>query len=143
MLLDEEMEEIDPQDEDEEAAEFTLARGKVEKVEELDLAAMVDVAFNLVLFFIVTTTTILYKSLEVPKPQPQTKQEGQTQGANRSQDDLQKDYIMVQIDPEGAIKVDKEPVRPGALIERLRQARENTGRQAMLLQADFATMHKN
>ena len=61
-------EEPDPQDEDEAAAEFTLARGRSETVEELDLAAMVDVAFQLVLFFLVTATTVLYKSLEVPKP---------------------------------------------------------------------------
>ena len=29
---------------------------------------MVDVAFNLVLFFMVTATTVLYKTLEIPKP---------------------------------------------------------------------------
>ena len=63
--------EYDPQDEDEAAAEFTLSRGGPETVEELDLAAMVDVAFQLVLFFLVTATTVLYKSLEVPKPNPE------------------------------------------------------------------------
>jgi hypothetical protein len=36
--------EFDPLKEDEEAAEFTLSRGGPKKVEELDLAAMVDVA---------------------------------------------------------------------------------------------------
>ena len=29
---------------------------------------MVDVAFQLVLFFMVTATTVLYKTLEIPKP---------------------------------------------------------------------------
>ena len=33
---------------------------------------MVDVAFQLVLFFLVTATTVLYKSLEVPKPNPES-----------------------------------------------------------------------
>jgi hypothetical protein len=73
-------EEPDPLDEDEEAASFTLSRGDPEKVEELDLAAMVDVAFQLVLFFLVTATTVLYKSLEVPKPNPDPPAAGATQG---------------------------------------------------------------
>src|SRR5262249_29065044 len=41
-------EEYDPLEEDEAVAEFTLSRGGPERVEELDLAAMVDVAFQLV-----------------------------------------------------------------------------------------------
>jgi len=61
-------EEFDPQDEDEEAAEFTLSRNAADRVEELDLAAMVDVAFQLVLFFLVTAQVILFKTLEVPRP---------------------------------------------------------------------------
>ena len=68
---DADADEPDPLEEDEEAAAFTLSRGDPEKVEELDLAAMVDVAFQLVLFFLVTATTVLYKSLEVPKPNPE------------------------------------------------------------------------
>ena len=68
---EEEEDEYDPQDEDEAVAEFTLSRGSAETVEELDLAAMVDVAFQLVLFFLVTATTVLYKSLEVPRPNPE------------------------------------------------------------------------
>jgi biopolymer transport protein ExbD len=135
--------EYDPQDEDEEAAEFTLARGATETVEELDLAAMVDVAFQLVLFFLVTATTVLYKTLEVPKPNPDSAPAAATQGQNRTIDDLQRDFILVEIDPEGAIKVDHEPISAEALIPRLRKAREETARSAMLLTADFATPHRN
>ena len=48
--------------EDDDEEEFTLSRSSVEKVEELDLAAMVDVAFQLVLFFMVTASVTLIKS---------------------------------------------------------------------------------
>ena len=41
---------------------------------------MVDVAFQMVLFFLVTATTVLYKSLEVPKPSPETPAAGAQQG---------------------------------------------------------------
>ncbi|MEO6808293.1 MAG: biopolymer transporter ExbD [Isosphaeraceae bacterium] len=139
------VEESDPQDEDEEAAGFTLARSSAETVEELDLAAMVDVAFQLVLFFLVTATTVLYKTLEIPPPNPERAPSATVQGPSRTLDDLQHDYILVEIDPKGAVKVDHEPapseMRP--LAERLRAARQATGRTAMLLSADASTPHRN
>src|SRR5262249_42450013 len=113
-------EETDPLEEDAEAAEFTLSRGEPEKVEELDLAAMVDVAFQLVLFFLVTATTVLYKSLEVPRPNPETPAAGATQGKTHTLDDLKNDYILVEIASGGAMKIDREPVvaEMPALVER-------------------------
>jgi biopolymer transport protein ExbD len=137
--------EADPLDEDEEAAAFTLSRGAPERVEELDLAAMVDVAFQLVLFFLVTATTILYKSLEVPKPNPETPAAAATQGKAQTLNDLKNDYILVEIDAGGAIKIDREPVATqlAVLVERLRAARESTSRKAMLLSADATTLHRN
>jgi biopolymer transport protein ExbD len=140
----EDEDEYDPLDEDEAAAEFTLSRSGPDKVEELDLAAMVDVAFQLVLFFLVTATTVLYKSLEVPKPNPESPAAA-TQGRQRTLDDLKNDFILVEIDPAGTMKIDREPVAAdmNTLVERLRTAREKTGRKAMLLTADFATAHKH
>ena len=140
----EEEDEYDPVEEDEAAAEFTLARGSTRTVEELDLAAMVDVAFQLVLFFLVTATTVLYKSLEVPKPNPESSPAASaTQG--KSLDELKNDFILVEIDPEGRLKIDQESVdpRPEILVRRLRSAREETGRQSMLLSADFTTPHRS
>jgi biopolymer transport protein ExbD len=139
------VDEYDPLDEDEAVTEFTLSRNSPEKVEELDLAAMVDVAFQLVLFFLVTATTVLYKSLEVPKPSAEAPAAGAQQGRQRTIDDLKNDYILVEIDPTGAMKIDREPVASSmpALVERLRQAREKTGRKAMLLSAEYTTAHRN
>ena len=139
-------EEFDPQEEDEAAAEFTLSRGSAETVEELDLAAMVDVAFQLVLFFLVTATTVLYKTLEVPRPNPESNPAAAAaQGQSKTLDDLKDDYILVEIDPAGAVKIDHEPVpaEMPALVERLRALRERTGRKAMLLSADFSTPHRS
>ncbi len=137
--------ESDPLDEDDEAAEFTLSRNSPERVEELDLAAMVDVAFQLVLFFLVTAQVVLFKTLEVPRPNEDKPPEAAAQGRTKSVDELEKDYILVEVDAAGAIKVDRQPVaatRP-ALVETLRTSREKTARKAMLLSADFATRHEN
>ena len=114
-------------------------------VEELDLAPMVNVAFQLVLFFMVTATTVLYKTLEIPKPTTDQAPNAVAQGQSRTVDDLQKDYILVEIDSSGAVKIDREPVAANvdAIAERLRTAREKTGRKIMLLSADYATAHRN
>src|SRR4029077_18903689 len=96
---DDDLDDFDPLEEDEAATEFTLSRKSAETVEELDLAAMVDVAFQLVLFFLVTATTILYKSLEVPKPNPESNPAAAAaQGRSKSIDDLKETYIVVEID---------------------------------------------
>ncbi|GAC1318655.1 MAG: hypothetical protein NVSMB14_16250 [Isosphaeraceae bacterium] len=141
----EDEEEFDPQGEDEEATEFTFTRSGPEKIEELDLAAMVDVAFQMVLFFLVTGTTILYKSLEVPKPQSQKDENVASSPTPKPLDDLKQDYILIEIDPEGIIKLDKEPapVAPSTLINKLRDLRDKTGRKSVLVTADFKTHHKN
>jgi biopolymer transport protein ExbD len=134
----------DVEDEEEEA-DLSLSRRGPQTVEELDLAPMVDVAFQLVLFFMVTATTVLFKTLEIPKPSSEAPPSAVAQGRSRSLDDLQSDYILVEVDPAGAMKIDREPVAAemSTLVERLRQAREKTHRKAMLLLADYETKHRN
>ncbi len=126
--------------------DLSLTRGGTEKVEELDLAAMVDVAMQLVLFFLVTGLTVMFKTMEVPKPNPDKPAGGVSQGQGRTLDDLMHDYILVEMDAEGSIKVDQEPVAANfdALVERLRTARESSGgRNTMLLNVDYNTPHRD
>ncbi len=127
----------------EDEADLSLSRGGPETVEELDLAPMVDVAFQLVLFFMVTATTVLYKTLEIPKPSAEQAPAAVAQG--RSLADLQDDNVLVEIDAAGAMKIDREPVPANmdSLVERLRTTREKTNRKSMLLSADYATKHKD
>ncbi len=136
---------IAPGDEgDPEEETFTFARRSTAKVEELDLAPMVDVAFQLVLFFMLTATTVLYKTLEVPKPSGERPPGALAQGKIKTVEDLREDFIVVEIDPSGAFKIDREPVvaEMDTLVEKLRTARDKTARLAMLLSADFATPHR-
>ena len=114
-------------------------------VEELDLAPMVDVAFQLVLFFMVTAQTVLYKTLEIPKPSPEAPPSAVAQGRSRTLDDFKEDYILVEIDAAGSMTLDREPVAANmaTLVEQLRTAREKTGRKSMMLSADFSTKHRS
>lgn len=132
----------DPLAEDAEAADFTFsARGGREKEEDLDLAAMVDVAFQLILFFLVTASTVFFKSVEIPPPDPEKSKAGQ-QAISRSIEDLQNENILVEIDARGQFLLDHEPIPADALAGKMRAIRESTGRNAMLLMADRATPHK-
>jgi biopolymer transport protein ExbD len=136
--------EYDPLDEDAEAAEFTLApQGGKEKEEDLDLAAMVDIAFQLIMFFLVTAASVYFKSMEIPPPDPdQTKQANQAPQP-RTLDELKDDNIIVEIDARGQLMVDHEPIPVANLIPKLRAARDLNGRTTMLLMADLTTPHRN
>ena len=128
--------------EEEDEGDLSLSRAGPATVEELDLAPMVDVAFQLVLFFMVTATTVLYKTLEIPKPS--SEQAPTTVAQGRSLEDLQDDNVLVEIDAAGGVKIDREPV-PGnmdMIVERLRTTREKTNRKSMLLSADFTSKHR-
>ena len=105
---------------EEDEGDLSLSRSGPATVEELDLAPMVDVAFQLVLFFMVTATTVLYKTLEIPKPSKEQAPTAVAQG--RSLEDLQDDNVLVEIDASGAVKIDREPVggTMEAIVERLR-----------------------
>ena len=127
---------------EEDEGDLSLSRSGPATVEELDLAPMVDVAFQLVLFFMVTATTVLYKTLEIPKPSQEQAPTAVAQG--RSLEDLQDDNVLVEIDATGGVKIDREPVRHTmeAIVEQLRTAREKTDRKSMLLSADYGTKHR-
>ena len=95
-------------EEAEEEDDLSLSRSGPATVEELDLAPMVDVAFQLVLFFMVTATTVLYKTLEIPKPTTEQAPTAVAQG--RSLAIFRTTIILVEIDAAGAVKIDREPV---------------------------------
>ena len=63
------------------------------------------------LFFLVTAQVVLFKTLEVPRPNEDKPPEAAAQGRSKSVDELEKDYILVEVDAAGAIKVDRQPSR--------------------------------
>lgn len=136
--------QIAPSTEDDDEEEFTLSRASVEKVEELDLAAMVDVAFQLVLFFMVTASVTLIKSMELPKPTESTKPAAASAPGvgSRNKNEVESDFIVVAISADGEIRVEDEPATAEQLVERLREARTATGKTGMILRAENKTRHR-
>ena len=88
--------------------------------EEMDLTPMVDVTFLLLVFFMITASFSIQKTLEVPPPNPDES------GASQSQTikEMEESSILVHIDSRDVISVDDEPLSdPTRLADIMRSKR--------------------
>ncbi|MEX1232099.1 MAG: biopolymer transporter ExbD [Planctomycetaceae bacterium] len=76
-------------------------------VDEMDLTPMVDCTFLLLIFFMITASFSLQKTIEVPPPNPDKKGAAQSL---QTLDDFKEDSIIVEIDERNAILIDDEPL---------------------------------
>jgi biopolymer transport protein ExbD len=89
----------------------------------VDMTAMVDIVFFLLIFFMVTNMQDVFSSIAMPPPNPQ---KAASQG-RRSMSDFEKDteYIIVRIDRDNTIWLDGAEVPSEQdLLMQLRSARE-------------------
>jgi biopolymer transport protein ExbD len=94
------------EDDDDDDVSFPRGASRFEE-DELDLTAMVDVVFQLLIFFMVTASFSLQKTIEVPTPdQPR---QGVAQ-ALQPLEELQDVAILVNIDDRNAVTIDDEPL---------------------------------
>lgn len=117
-------------DEDEEG----FGRGRGGEDEEMDLTPMVDVTFLLLVFFMITASFSIQKTLEVPPPNPEQ------EGASQSQklEDIEEKSVEVHIDSRNVISVDDEPLSdPTRLADVMRSKRMNE----VLITAHENSMH--
>ncbi|HVW01196.1 MAG TPA: biopolymer transporter ExbD [Planctomycetaceae bacterium] len=115
------------------------ARRPQTQFDDMDLTPMVDVTFLLLIFFMITASFSLQKTLAVPPPDSNAK------GARQmlSMDELTQNSINVRIDEKNRIFLDELPIAEAAnLIEALTQARAATQRSELLLDADAAAYHE-
>ncbi|MCA9093292.1 MAG: biopolymer transporter ExbD [Planctomycetaceae bacterium] len=105
----------------------------------MDLTPMVDVTFLLLIFFMITASFSMQKTLEFPKPNPQDKGARQT----LTIENLQNDSIMIKIDERNAITVDETPLaEPALLAEQLTQLRFSTRRTSVAIDAHKDSFHE-
>lgn len=106
---------------------------------DMDLTPMVDVTFLLLIFFMVTASFSLQKSIEIPPPDPD--QEGAAQSI-QTPEDLEEKSIIVRIDENDAITIDDEPVDdPDNLAELLADRRRRDQKSELAIDADARARH--
>lgn len=123
-----------PRDDEEE--DLTLGRAPVEQ-EEMDLTPMVDVTFLLLIFFMITASFTLQKSMQVPPPDPD-------EGASTQPvtDEMQQESIEVRIDQNDVVHVGDVPVDNfDDLVAMLEQKMGEEGKTALLLEAEPESTH--
>lgn len=108
--------------------------------DEMDLTPMVDVTFLLLIFFMITASFSLQKSLEIPRPDPD--KDGATQSL-QTLDDLEENSIIVQIDDRNAISVDYEPLsNPDDLVDVMETRRRDEQKFEVVIEADSQSLHE-
>jgi len=125
-------------DDDDDDDEFSLRKARTE-FDEMDLTPMVDVTFLLLIFFMITASFSVQKSISVPAPDPDK------QGAAQSLqtlDDFKEDSVVIDIDADNVIYVDDEPLSdPGDLEDVLNDKMKSESKTELLLTADAKTLH--
>lgn len=110
----------------EEHSAFTLTTAKRPVFEDLvDMTAMVDIVFFLLIFFMVTSMQGVYSSINMPAPDPQKT----VAKSRRTVTDFETaaDYVIVRIDRDSSIWLDnKEVPSEQDLREQLRAARHGS-----------------
>lgn len=117
---------------------------------EMDMTPMVDVTFQLLIFFMLTASFTMQKSLNVPKPES-TEPSTQARNLQDFQDDP--DYVVVRIDATGTYYVtaaawadEIEAPAPQELLVKLREARQGDGQgnfpSKMLVFANGEALHE-
>lgn len=124
---------------EEEQPSFKLPKRRTD-TEEMDLTPMVDVVFQLLIFFMVTASFSMQKSISAPTPEQNKK------GVARSlqtPDDMQEVAVVVRIDNRNGVTVDDEPVGdlsdlPDVLRDRMRKEQKSE----MVVFADGDAQHR-
>lgn len=125
-------------DKDEEAGGFQVRRANP-SLGDLDLTSMVDVTFLLLIFFMVTASFSLQKTIEVPPP----KQDEKGAAQSLTIEDLQANTIFVKIDERNAIFIDDAPAgNPQELADVLTKTRLTTLRTELAIDAHLEALHE-
>ncbi len=134
----------DHEEDHDEDYEEPPAIGKKEKIpeDELDMTPMVDVTFLLLIFFMVTASFSLQKSIEQPPP------ETDEPSTDVIEEDQDPDYVTVLIDQNNTFYVtsrsDEEVECPSEreMWTRVKEAKNMSNVDRMIIRAHVDSMHK-
>ena len=136
------LEEVRDEEDDEAVSidEPLLHRRRTTDEEELDLTSMVDVVFQLLIFFMVTASFTLQKSIPSPATDPEKK------GAAPSVqplDELQDTAIVVRIDEANTVTIDDDPINDlSNLADQFSDRMRREQKTDLIIAPSIKTLHR-
>jgi biopolymer transport protein ExbD len=103
---------------------------------ESDMTPMIDVTFQLVIFFMIAATYSIQKTLDLPntKPDPDA-------ASAVTMEELEEQNVIVRIATDGSIFVDDQPVAVEKLVDSLRSATRSRRSAELVLDVDDEAVH--
>lgn len=132
----------DEDDDDDDDDDGFSIRSVDSEFEEMDLTPMVDVTFLLLIFFMITASFSLQKSIQVPPPNPD--EDGVSQSL-QTLDDFREESIIVEIDNNNGIYVDDTKLsNPADIVQAILDRRDADGKpkSELVLSAHKAARHE-
>lgn len=103
---------------------------------DMDMTPMIDVTFQLLIFFMITACFVVQKTL----PAPDSSRDDPSARAY-TMAELQQNNIVVQVKADGVIRVDGQPVELDALDEAIRAAASGRSNVELVLDAEDPVKH--
>jgi biopolymer transport protein ExbD/DNA-directed RNA polymerase subunit M/transcription elongation factor TFIIS len=127
-------------DDSEDENVFAIRKAETE-FDDMDLTPMVDVTFLLLVFFMITASFSLQKTIQIPAPDPDK------QGAAQSEtmlEELLDESIQVDINEENVIFIDDEPLSDvNELVSMLSEKMIADGKSELIVTAHAVSLHEN
>ncbi|MFK7779234.1 MAG: biopolymer transporter ExbD [Gimesia sp.] len=134
--------EDDEEEDNEDDDDGFRIRSAESEFDEMDLTPMVDVTFLLLIFFMITASFSLQKSIQVPPPNPD--EDGVSQSL-QTLDDFREESIIVEIDNNNGIYVDDIKLsNPSEIVQAILDRRNQDGKtkSELVLSAHKAARHE-
>jgi biopolymer transport protein ExbD len=104
---------------------------------DMDMTPMIDVTFQLMIFFMITAAFVVQKTLDVPAAHNQSNAPRRYTMA-----ELARNNVVVTVKTGGAITVDGQPVAMEGVLGAVRQAMRGRDNAEMVLDAEDAVEHE-
>ncbi len=102
----------------------------------LDMTPMIDVVFELIIFFVVTLT-------EAQKKDETIELEDGQHGIVLTPDELPPTHMQIDLNAKGRISMGDRTLTPEEIQRRVAERKKKIGEFPILIRADFATQHKD
>ncbi len=98
---------------------------------ETDMTPMIDVTFQLVIFFMIAATFTVQKTLDMPVPESDPKA-----AAKMTIEELEQENVMVKVTADGQVTVDDRPTPVDGLEQAVRDAVQKKSSADLVLDVD-------